>query len=136
MIATVVFLLGKSIASVMDIRTREIPIWFFPILSIVLLLLSATGISKTTFIYSLSGCITLFLFTFTLAKLGSIGGADVLASGLIGAYFGIPGFYALCAAYILCIPQAYIYSKKDNRTYPFIPYMLAGSILIMLVQIL
>ena len=72
------------------------------------------------------------------ALLGAYGGADAVYAALVGFYLGFYGIYAVLISSIISLPYAlYLKKKKDkgdikNATYPFVPYLLVGSVLVIL----
>lgn len=72
------------------------------------------------------------------ALLGAYGGADSIYAALVGLYIGFYGIYAILISSIISLPYAlYLKKKKDkgdikNATYPFVPYLLVGTVLVIL----
>ena len=120
-------LLSLTVASILDIKGRPIPLWISipPLLAELSFLILAR--SWQFLLYRL-GCMTiLFLLLLACAIIGHLGGADVIYGASFGLYLGLSGFYAVLAALLFSLPYtAYMKYRRNEKPYPFLPYMLAG----------
>lgn len=58
-----------------------------------------------------------------------MGGSDCIYIGLIGLSIGYYACYAVIIAEALSIPHILIVMRRENKLYPFLPYIAIGYIL-------
>lgn len=83
----------------------------------------------------------LWVIYFTLGLLGAVAYGDVKLAGALGLALGwwgiIPALIGAAAAYVLALPHAAVYAAiKRGRQIPFGPYMVAGTVVVALWQLL
>lgn len=127
-----VLIILLMIATIFDVKDRTIPLWItfigISIKGIELVMLEPKGIK-----YHLAMCFILFAVLFTNVLLGGLGGADSLIGAMCGLYLGIYGIYAIMIAFILSMPYAaYIKFHKNDKEYPFIPYVLLAVSMVLM----
>ncbi len=129
---TILFLF---IASVCDIRAGLVPLWIGPA-AVCLRILYLLSYVQNPFLilecFLVGG--GLFLFYCFFAKYGTLGGMDCIAILICGLSIGIYGLYTGILAALLSIPHILIASKRENKDYPFIPYIFCGFILSLLIM--
>lgn len=129
---TILFLF---IASLYDIRAGLVPLWIGPA-AVCLRILYLLSYVQNPFLilecFLVGG--GLFLFYCFFAKYGTLGGMDCIAILICGLSIGIYGLYTGILAALLSIPHLLIASKRENKDYPFIPYIFCGFILSLLIM--
>lgn len=110
-------------------------------LGVIALLLRGTEIiifEKDKMLECLLIGVALGILFFVGALLGAYGGADSVYATIVGFYLGYYGMYAVLISSVLSLPYAlYLKKKKDkgdikNAAYPFVPYLLVGTTLVVL----
>lgn len=125
-------LITLTVASVYDIKTREIPIILSALSNAVRLFYLAVFCDRQVIIESLLSAFIIFIILFFIAYFGNLGGGDCLIGESIGLYLGFYGLYAIILAVIFSIPQViYKTVKKDTEPYPFVPYLTAGFVTVL-----
>ena len=122
----IALLIVLLLASVSDIRTMEVPLfyWVLP----VFIKIIEKQIKTENILLSVSILICFMIFSF----LSNFGGADALLIGAIVFVMGMPGIYAVLTAFILALPYTIYLKIKDNeKPYPFVPFLLAGTAVVM-----
>lgn len=136
MACSILFIIYLAAASVSDIRTHEVPVWYGCAAAAVRAVFLAVlhGGTVPAFIVpalALAGILSVPVF------LGKLGGADCIAGGLCGLYLGMAGIYAVMAAFLMALPfTAVMKVRGTEREYPFIPFIAAGAALVMVSGIL
>lgn len=122
-------------ATIYDLLGKPIPIW-----------LTVVGISIKAYelityepynlrehIFTSTICA---IILFGVAYFGNLGGADCLIGTLIVFQMGMYGIVALVVSFILAIPYAvYMKIKNKEKEYPFIPYMMAGALIVLIIKL-
>lgn len=125
--------LPLSYAAVRDYRKRIIPDNAVLLLSLCAVI--KVTLQQSTWISALTGGLTIGALLLILAvHTDSLGGGDIKLSAAIGSFFGLlTGFLILAAALLL----VFICGKvKKAEKHPFAPFVLAGVVVIDLIQIL
>ncbi len=132
-VTLVAFLL---VAAIYDYRTLEVPIPL-SVSTIVIVIVELTAgvfFEKLPFHDALmhvvvAVCISILLII--LMIFGNLGGADMFFGTAFGLVLGLFGFAALLNSFLLPLP--YLILREDkNKEYPFVPFMLVGYILTLL----
>lgn len=109
-------------ASVMDARTREVPVWYFPAAGIVQLIM-AGGYVPPAFLW-------LVPIYFGICLVGRFGGADALCLSYLALVYGAwslyPALLAFAGAALLMVVRA---ARGRRGPVAFIPCVLAGCAL-------
>lgn len=125
MIGTGLFLL----AAVWDFKTLEVPLWI-PLLLFLnrCYFLFTTPAMLWEDIFGMIVCFSIFGISMIFSH---IGGADALIAGMIGFYLGLQGLSAILLSLLLCLPYLiWMHWKKREHAYPFIPFLVAGYLII------
>ncbi|MCR1989768.1 prepilin peptidase [Blautia coccoides] len=119
-------------ASISDIRSREVPIKLTVLSNAVRIIYLAVSKNRQVLLESLISAAAVFAVMFLIAYYGNLGGADCLLGETIGFYLGLYGLYAVIIATLLSMPQAaYKSFKHDKSPYPFVPYLMAGFLIVL-----
>lgn len=114
------------IASITDIKKREIPIWLFPLMSVLYVLIN-NNINLT---YCLTGLLIGVISFSILAWKFSGGGGDIIMMGSIGFILGPKILmHVTIAASALCGIYAVVSNAKSNERIPYAPFVTFSYIL-------
>lgn len=123
------------ILSVLDIKKRSIPIFFFPLSLLIniafFFIFSDFGIDS--FLLRIVFCGLIFFILFFGNLFFNLGGADTLTATAAAFNLSIYGLIMCIFSCILSIPYAlYTQSKTKEKhvSYPFIPFILVGYIIV------
>lgn len=130
LITTFIFMGIVFAASIIDLLGNPIPIWF-TILGVSIKVWELFRYEPYNLREHFFAALISAIILFGVAFFGNLGGADCLIGTLIVFQMGIYGIVALIISFVLAIPYAAYMKIKDNeKEYPFIPYMMAGVLLI------
>ena len=122
----IALLIVLLLASVSDIRTMEVPLFFW-VLPVFIKIIEKQ-IKMENILLSVSILICFMIFSF----LSNFGGADALLIGTIVFVMGVSGIYAVLTAFILALPYTIYLKIKDNeKPYPFVPFLFVGTAVVM-----
>ena len=117
-------LIALIIATVTDIKKREIPIWLFPLISVLFLIFHQQPINLT---FSIVGCLIGIAAFTIMALFFEGGGGDIIMMGSIGLMYGpIALAVIITISSFLCLIYR-LYSKAT--TVPYAPFVLLAYIL-------
>lgn len=132
MIAIVLFLL--IIASIFDAKTGMVPLWIAPAALVARFCYLCIHPDLYTILWDVFVGLGLFVFYYLYAFYeGRLGGADCMIIATVGFSLGYYGLYTTMLAALLSIPHILVARKRQNQTYPFIPYISAGYILMLFI---
>jgi leader peptidase (prepilin peptidase)/N-methyltransferase len=117
-------LIALIMATFTDIKRREIPIWIFPTLSVLFIILNFSQMNwKESFVgFSLAFLSFLFLAIFFEG-----GGGDIIMMSCMGFILGIKNItYIIIFSSMLCILYYFITKKNDS---PYAPFALGGYLI-------
>lgn len=137
-IIKIIFIFASLIiACICDIKTKTIPLWLFPILFVLDLVLSLFGEN----VWYLDKCIGLLIAGitfFVLAYFGG-GGGDIIMMAVLGWCIGFTGIIivSLCSS-VICLVYGFVVKgiKKRTSDIPYAPFALAGYTIYLLTTIL
>ena len=133
------YILVLCAASVMDIKTRKIPVELPFFLCSIQAGYYGMALHKGT-LHS-SECITavlcaliIFVMCYFCMLFGNLGGSDTLFFTAIGLHLSVYAFYTVLISFSVALPYCYIiHKKKKSADYPFLPYITIGYILTLII---
>lgn len=136
-----IVLAGLVFASYHDIKTREIPVFIFPLIGVICSILNAVRIYqnpgnwKMEVIMLIAGGGLYGLASLFLMLKKKMGGADVYMFVFIGLSIG---FIAMTEATIVaCVVGLILFLiNRKKKEYPFAPMLLAGVSLVTLLRLI
>ncbi len=120
-------------ASIEDIRSLRVPVWIFPLLVLLLLILSLCGRSELS-LRETGWCFAVMLiYCLALLFFSEIGGADLLALLALPFTLGRYSFAAVLLSDLLCIPAVIsLKIMKNEKDYPYLPFLTVSYLITML----
>ena len=120
---------GLVITSVLDIKGKDIPLKIHAILASAQIIILAVTEDAYTITGRLLYAAAVFGIFFAGNLFFGLGGADTLAAASSSIGIGAGGLIMAMAALILSLPYAICRKRKGKGEYPFIPFLLAGYII-------
>lgn len=125
-----ILLLVLIIASNFDIlndMTVPIPLGVFGmVIRTALIIFADRNNAKECMLFAVILGVIFFIGAIT----GAYGGADIFYASMTGLYLGISGVFAVMIGSLISLPYAvYIKKTKENKTFPYIPFLFIGTLI-------
>lgn len=127
---TSVALMFASVATLYDLRRREVPNWIAASLIVCAAVAIAAGLANVTWIEFASGAALGFVLTFPLYVLGGFGGGDLKLVVALGAALGPLAllstlfWMALCGGVLACVAWL-----RGRRNLAYVPAIALGLLI-------
>lgn len=128
------------IASVMDIKTRRIPVTI-PIFLISVqtgyygMALYKNTARKEEVIAAILCALIIFGLCYFCMLFGNLGGADTLILTCIGFQLSFHAFYTMLFSFVFSLPYCFfLHKQKKPMDYPFVPYITIAYIMTLLIM--
>ena len=123
------------IAAIMDIRKREIPIWF-SLISIIFSAILHTFIVRDFNAEYLMAAVIIFILMIAGMLFGGMGGADAIIGAGIGLFAGFIALWIMALSFALSVPYLVYDRKHEKKGCPFVLCLFVSYTIIYMYKLL
>ena len=117
-----------------DIKKREIPLWFFPIMYTLIygVMFFYLKMNRKEVLYSIVWMLILLAFGIIQAYFFGLGGADALLFGFLGILYKEESLIIVLGGFLLTLP--YLLIRKKTKEYAFFPYIWVSNFIYIFIK--